>query len=366
MNDNQLLHIFIQHLKNFRKLYYAHDKWIDLSELVLFLCDKDKSGNITCGELQHLTIVIGMNLTDNEKNKLFDIFNSTKNISIFGYKIFKEETISLKELQHHIKNEISEEQFNYIVMCFYEISNKCSCNVEYKNIIYNKLHPELNEEYDIETCKIVLSDILSHTAKLLQKPDNKNNTNFEKLFEDEWSERSITLEYKLKQQNIENDNLQKTIDDLKKENNLQIENCMLETQKNNLLNKQMLESEQQHIDELNTLNNERVILIDTLSTQLTEAKSTLDKERDISSCIINMLKTRVEELDSITNRHLEAIKTMKKIIYEHEIKNQELTINNHYINEQLIIAQQEIDRVCGEIDIFYNTIKQVGSNTKTV
>jgi hypothetical protein len=46
--------------------------------------------------------------------------------------------------------------------------------------------------------------------------DNKNNINFEKLFDDEWSERSITLEYNLKQQNIENGKLQKTIDDLKK------------------------------------------------------------------------------------------------------------------------------------------------------
>jgi hypothetical protein len=128
----------------------------------------------------------------------------------------------------------------------------------------------------------------------------------------------------------------------------------------------MIESEQQHIEELNKLNNEQVILTDTLSTQLTEAKSILDKERDISSSIINILKTRIEELDSITNRHLEAIKTMKKTIYEHEIKNQELTINNYYINEQLIIVQQEKDRICGEIDIFYNTIKQVGSNTKTV
>ena len=141
---------------------------------------------------------------------------------------------------------------------------------------------------------------------------------------------------------------------------------MLETRKNELLNKHMIESEQQHIEELNKLNNEQVILTDTLSTQLTEAKSILDKERDISSSIINILKTRIEELDSITNRHLEAIKTMKKTIYEHEIKNQELTINNYYINEQLIIVQQEKDRICGEIDIFYNTIKQVGSNTKTV
>ena len=74
MNDSKLLHSFIQHLKNYRKLYYPQDKWFDLSELVLLICDKDKSGTITCAELHYLTVVIDMKLTDIEKNSLFDIF----------------------------------------------------------------------------------------------------------------------------------------------------------------------------------------------------------------------------------------------------------------------------------------------------
>jgi Ca2+-binding EF-hand superfamily protein len=108
MSDSKILHRFVQLLKEFRKLYYAPDKWNDLSEYMMILCDKDNSGNITYTELKHLTIAIGMKLTDAEQNSLFEVFNSTKNISIFGYKIFKEETISLIELQQFIKNDISE------------------------------------------------------------------------------------------------------------------------------------------------------------------------------------------------------------------------------------------------------------------
>ena len=94
MYESKLLHNFIHHLKNFRKKYYASDKWIDLSELVLSLSNKDKTGNLTCTELHGIAIVIGMNLTDTEKNSLFEIFNSSKNISIFGYKIFKVSTLN--------------------------------------------------------------------------------------------------------------------------------------------------------------------------------------------------------------------------------------------------------------------------------
>lgn len=66
MSESKILHSFVQQLKKFRKLYYAPDKWIDLSEYILILCDKDNSGNITCTELQHLTIALGMRLTDSE------------------------------------------------------------------------------------------------------------------------------------------------------------------------------------------------------------------------------------------------------------------------------------------------------------
>ena len=367
MSESKILHSFVQQLKKFRKLYYAPDKWIDLSEYILILCDKDNSGNITCTELQHLTIALGMRLTDSEQNSLFEVFNSTKNISIFGYKIFKEETISLNELQHCIKNDISEEQFKYIAMHFNKISSKCSCNAEYKNIIYDKLHPELNGEYDVNSCKISLSDILSHTAIRLQNANANEKTRFTELFDDEWSEQRITLEYKLKLKNYEHVKLQQTIHHLDNERKIQLEKRLIETQMVDLLNKQIFVMEQQHVDELDALHTEMAATDEILAMQLNAEKDALKKERGVSLCISNVLMDRNAELESVINRHLEEIRTMKQIIDHLENENKTQTEkclieikNVDLLNKQIFVMKQqhvdELDALHNEWDVADETL----------
>jgi len=358
--STELMYDFTQKLKSYRNSEYAKDKWIDMGEFALLICDKDKCGCLTKIELRQLTIKIGMKLTDKGTTSLFDAFNSSKNLTLFGYKVFNEEAITLKELHIYIKNEFTEQQFDYIANFFLQLNKDCSVDIALNDSIYTKIRPE-KELSSVPREPIELTDFLAHTANLLQTTNNLaiRYDCFVRLFDEEWSYRCVTLEHIVYENKNKINKLVKTIDSMNKELDACRENVTTEIKKNNSLKLQLLDTCNQSVVELDALHNRMTELMTKTTSDLSIVKSKLNEERIVSERIANTLNDRIDELETLADERFFALEKANETITANEKSLQGLMTYNEEINGKLSIVTRENEQVCLVIERSYHEIKDI-------
>ena len=351
--STELMYDFTQKLKGYRNLEYAKDKWIDMGEFALLICDKDKCGCLTKIELRQLTIKIGMNLTDKGITSLFDTFNSTKNLTLFGYKVFNEEAITLKELHIYIKNEFTEQQFDYIVNFFFELNKDCFDDIASNDAIYTKIRPE-KELSSAQREPIVVTDFLAHTANLLQTTNNQDihYDGFVRLFDDEWNYRYVTMEHTIYENKKKNESMKKELVECR-------EKVATEIKKNNILNIQLLDVSRQSIVELDALQNRMSGLMTKMTSDLSIVKSTLNEERIVSDRIVTVLNDKIDELTTLADERFFSLEKANETITANETSIKNLMTYNEEINGNLLIVTRVNTQICSVIEKTYLELKDI-------
>ena len=222
---------FITHLRKYAYTHYDNNLWIDLPEVVCNLCG---TKSILPADFKKCIRTLGMNITDEQTKILFNKFNSDTSVTFFGYK--KNETvITIEEVRRLVKNELLEEQFNYLHVLFQKLNKYYENNLSANNCIYSRFH----KDQDLFDTNCIRKEITFYCFKcynimLLKthKCDAISFEDFAQIIDDEWNpifikqrDRIITFKHTTKhnlnqidQLNIEIKNSNETILLLQKSN----------------------------------------------------------------------------------------------------------------------------------------------------
>jgi hypothetical protein len=177
---------FITHLRKYVYTHYDNNLWIDLPEVVCNLCG---TKSILPADFKKCIRTLGMNITDEQTKILFNKFNSDTSVTFFGYK--KNETvITIEEVRRLVKNELLEEQFNYLHVLFQKLNKYYENNLSANNCIYSRFH----KDQDLFDTNCIRKEITFYCFKcynimLLKthKCDALSFEDFAQIIDDEWN-----------------------------------------------------------------------------------------------------------------------------------------------------------------------------------
>lgn len=184
--DASLVDSFISHLNKYAFKHYDNAVWVDLPEIVCNLCG---TKSILPADFKKCIRTINMNITDEQTKILFNKFNSDTSVTFFGYK--KNETvITIEEVRRLVKNELLEEQFNYLHVLFQKLNKYYENNLSANNCIYSRFH----KDQDLFDTKCIRKEITFYCFKcynimLLKthKFDTISFDDFAQIIDDEWN-----------------------------------------------------------------------------------------------------------------------------------------------------------------------------------
>ena len=184
--DTALVDSFISHLNVYAFKHYDNTVWVDLPELVCNLCG---TKSILPADFKKCIHVLNMNITDEQTKILFNKFNSDTSVTFFGYK--KNETvITIDEVRRLVKNELLEEQFNYLNILFQKLNKYYENNLSANNCIYSRFHKD-QDLFDTNCIRkaITFYCFKCYNIMLLKtrKIDNISFDDFAQIIDDEWN-----------------------------------------------------------------------------------------------------------------------------------------------------------------------------------
>jgi hypothetical protein len=181
-----LVDSFVSHLHKYVLSNCDTTLWVDLPEVVCHLCG---TKSILPTDFKKCIYTLGMNITDEQIKILFAQFNSDTSVNFFGYK--KNETvITIDEVRRLVKNELLEEQFNYLHNLFQQLNQYYENNLSANNCIYSRFH----KDQDLFDAKCIRKTITFNCFKCYNimflktnKYDNMSIDYFAQIIDAEWN-----------------------------------------------------------------------------------------------------------------------------------------------------------------------------------
>ena len=203
--DPALVDSFISHLHKYVFSHYDTTLWVDLPEVVCNLCG---TKSILPADFKKCIRTLGMTITDEQTKLLFSKFNSDISVTFFGYKK-NESVITIDEVRHLVKNELLEEQFNYLQVLFQKLNKHYENNLSANNCIYSRFHKD-QDLFDANCIRkaITFYCFKCYNVMLLKthKCEAISFDDFAQIIDDEWNplfikqrDRIITFKHTTKQ-----------------------------------------------------------------------------------------------------------------------------------------------------------------------
>lgn len=354
-SDLDLIECFTKHLNNYVYSKYGDSSWIDLPEIVINLCG---TRNVFPTDLKKCVHSINMNITDEQHTILFSKFNTDTNFSFFIYK--NQETISINEIKQIIKNELSEEQFKFLLFIFNKLNLLFDNNMCSNNLVYSRFYNiDLLDTDEYVRKPITFHNFKKYNVAILKNSkmfnDNIPFEDFVKIIENEWNPMYINLgnqiiNYKhTNKNNIDQINQLITINKNSNDTNVLLEKNItdLETKIKYINKKQSLLLQEKQSIELNLVDVEK------------QFNNELQKNKQLNCCIDDLKKQYEyevkinEQMNCDINELKEQYETdvqSKKMLEDEILECKQLYETEMQANKKLMQKNQEfkteIENVC--------------------